>query len=117
VTEGLQINEEQNGNIRILRLQGSVDSRTSPSLDRELDALLLAQHKNVLLDFASVEDLSDEGLQVLVSKTKKFKAERGVLGVSNLNEDIVLAIRNKGLDKVLFLYRDEQGALKTMPRE
>ena len=45
---GLSISSEQNGDKRILRLEGSLDAQTYCSLESEIEALFEGQHRKVL---------------------------------------------------------------------
>jgi anti-anti-sigma factor len=110
----LCITVEQNGNKRILRLDGFLNAQTASSLKREIESLFAQQHRKVLLDFARIEDLTMDCLEMLFSETKKFKEGRGSLGLSNINNTLMEKIRKADFDHVLLIYRDEQAALKAM---
>lgn len=110
----LSITVEQNGNKRILRLDGRLDAQAASSLKREIESLFMQQHRKVLLDFARIEDLSSDCLEMLFLETKKFKEGRGSLGLSNINDTLMEKIKTAGFDHVLLIYRDEQTALKAM---
>jgi stage II sporulation protein AA (anti-sigma F factor antagonist) len=111
---GLSISEEQNGDKRILRLEGSLDAQTVSSLESEIEALFEAQHRKVLLDFTQVDGLSSDSLQMLFEKTKKFTGGRGNLGLSNISSELMQVIQSAGLDRLLLIYRNEQEALRAM---
>jgi anti-anti-sigma factor len=110
----LSILLEQNGDKRILRLKGNIDAQTILTLEIEIEALFEAHHKKVLLDFSQVESLSDEGLQMLLTKTKKFSHSQGNLGLSNINSQLKKIIQAANVDRFLLIYQDEQEALMAM---
>lgn len=110
----LSIRVEQNGNRRILRLDGRLDAETASSLEKEIESLFVKQHRKVLLDFARVEDLSRDCLEMLFSETKKFKEGRGRLGLSNINDALMEKIKKAGFDHVLLIFRDEKTALQAL---
>lgn len=111
---GLSISSEQNGDKRILRLEGSLDAQTYSSLENEIEALFAAKHRKVLLDFAKIDELSNDSLQMLFAKTKKFTGGRGNLGLSNISDKLMQVIQSAGLDRLLLIYRNEQEALSAM---
>jgi anti-anti-sigma factor len=110
----LSITVEQDGNKRILRLDGRLDAQAVSSLEKEIGSLFVKQHRKIILDFAQIEDLSSDCLEMLFSETKKFKEGRGNLGLTNINDALMEKIKKAGFDRVLFIYRDEQIALKAM---
>ena len=92
----LSIEAEQNGNKRILRLKGQLDTQTTSSLAKEIDKLFEGHHKKVIVDFSKIEDLSEDCMQTLLSQTKKFKKEKGVLALVNISNLLMEKIRNAG---------------------
>jgi anti-anti-sigma factor len=110
----LSIIEEQNGDKRILRLEGRLDAQTCFSLEQEINVLFANQHRKVLLDLTRVEELTRDGLQMLFLETKKFQEAKGILGLSNPPDDLIKDIEKAGFDRVLLIYRNEETALKAM---
>ncbi|MBS0603644.1 MAG: STAS domain-containing protein [Verrucomicrobia bacterium] len=111
---GLSIAIEQNGDKRILRLEGRVDAQTLTSLQKEIDSLFEKMHTKILLDFSKVVAVSDETLQFIYSETKKFKEVKGRLGLSSISSKVMNTIKNAGLEQLLLIYPNEQEALRAM---
>jgi len=55
----------------ILRLDGRLDTSTSPILEREILQLMKADQIHILVDFSGVDYLSSAGMRVLHSCMKK----------------------------------------------
>lgn len=111
---GLSISLEQNGDKRILRLKGMINTQTLPTLEKEIEELFSMHHHKVLLDLTNVDSFSVEGLRMLFAKTKRFSLAKGNLGLSNVSPHLMQAIQIAGFDRVLLIYRDEQEALSAM---
>lgn len=110
--KGLGISEEQNGEKRILRLSGSIDAQTQSSLKQEIDSLFEKMHLHLLLDFARVNNATEEALHFLLLETEKFKKASGVLGIYGISEGVMQIIKSADLNRHLFIYHTEQEALE-----
>jgi anti-anti-sigma factor len=111
---GLSIAMEQNGDKRILRLQGCVDAQTLSSLQQVLDLLFDKLHTKVLLDFNGIEEVSSESLQLLFSETKRFREAGGLLGMNNLSDALRKKVKTEGFEPLFLIFRDEKEALEAM---
>lgn len=111
---GLSIFLEQMGNKRILRLKGDLNGKTLPSLKEALNTLFKTHHRHLILDLAQMTQLSPEGVQMLVEKTREFIGGQGNLALIHIPKDVMKWIQMAGIDRFLLIYRDEQEALRTM---
>ena len=66
----------ENSAILTLHLAGSLDTATSPELERQLKTALLGPVKDIIFDLAHLKFLSSAGVQVF-SATRKTLQERG----------------------------------------
>jgi len=66
----------ENSAVLTLHLAGSLDTATSPELERQLKTALLGPVKDVIFDLAHLKFLSSAGVQVF-STTRKTLQERG----------------------------------------
>ena len=66
----------ENSAVLTLHLAGSLDTATSPDLERQLKTALLGPVKNIIFDLAHLRFLSSAGVQVF-SATRKTLQERG----------------------------------------
>jgi anti-anti-sigma factor len=111
---GLSIAIEQNGDKRILRLEGRIDAQTLPTLGQQIDADFEKMHLRILLDFTGVERVTGDALELLFKETKKFKEVKGALGLSGISDPVMQTIKNAGFDQLLLIYCDEREALIAM---
>src|SRR5687767_13034547 len=83
----------------IIKLDGRLDSASSPLLDSEIGKLVDKGYIRVLLDLSSVDFLTSAGMRVLHSATKKLKSKHGHFIIYSLQEEPEKVIRMAGFDK------------------
>jgi anti-anti-sigma factor len=79
----MEIGEERQGGVLILRPVGRIDNETSLSFQDRLLGVLNAGDV-ALVDFADVEFISSAGLAALMTAAKQAKAQNGHIGVAAL---------------------------------
>ena len=79
----MDINEELQGKIQVLRPAGRIDNDTSPAFQDRLLAAIDAGMA-ALVDFSSVEFISSAGLAALMTAAKQAKAKNGRIAVAAL---------------------------------
>ena len=109
---GLRIGLEEIEQRVILRLDGRLDAATAPILDRKLISLVEEHHVRLLLDFTHVDYLSSAGLRVLLSISKKAKAQKGFLVLFALQEGVLDIVKMAGFDKIFHISLNEKEALQ-----
>jgi anti-anti-sigma factor len=67
----MDVKEEQAETGTVLRVQGRLDSTTSPLLGERLTAILGAAKVGVLVDFSELEYISSAGFRVLLLAAKR----------------------------------------------
>ena len=98
----------------ILKLCGSIDALTSCSLEEEIESLLASDHRKILLDFADVDHISNEGACLLDEVTHKFKERSGQCALCNVSYSIGEFFKEIDVERVLFIYPSEQRARKAL---
>ena len=86
-----------NGTEVIFKLEGWLDTQTSPQLGIELDALS-DDADSLVLDMKRLEYISSAGLRQVVAAHKKMK---GALTVMNVSPEILDVFKMTGFDKKL----------------
>lgn len=86
----LNINVKSEGEKLTVKLEGRLDTTTSPELESELDKNLDGI-KELVFDFNDLEYLSSAGLRVLLNaqKTMNQQGEMKVTGVSDAVKEIL----------------------------
>ncbi|MCB1111869.1 MAG: STAS domain-containing protein [Chlamydiales bacterium] len=112
IQSAVDITEEQQGDVLILRVKGRLDAISSPGTEKKVfDCINNGQH-NLLLDFTEVDYLSSAGMRMLLSTTKKLKTLSGKLVVSNVNTNVMDVLKMSGFDHVLEISPNEEDALR-----
>jgi anti-sigma B factor antagonist len=85
---------EENG-IATVRLEGSLDGKTSPEV-RESLRPVLAAHSKLILDLSKVDYLSSAGLRLLLLLYRELSARKGKLALLGVSEDIRTVMSHTG---------------------
>lgn len=109
---GLKIEEEKKDNKTLVRIEGRLDTSSSPILEKKINNLMEEQKLHLVLDFAGVEYLSSAGMRVLLSATKKVKAKNGGLVIFAVIDEVLEIIKMAGFERILSICDDEEEALK-----
>lgn len=91
----MTIEKNTQGNTVELKLNGWLDTQTTPLLEAEVNALD-ADVTALTLDFADLEYISSAGLRQIVAAYKKMK---GALTLRHVSDEIMHVIGMTGLDK------------------
>ena len=82
----MNISKTKNGDELVLKIEGRLDTNTSPELEKELD--LMDGTEKVILDFENLEYLSSAGLRIILLIQKLTFANNGSLTIKNVNKTI-----------------------------
>lgn len=108
----IDIKEDKQGDILILRVRGRLDAISTPGAEKKIfDQINNGQHK-LLLDFKGVDYLSSAGMRMLLSTTKKLKTLNGKLVVCNVTTNVMDVLKMSGFDHVIELTATEEEALR-----
>lgn len=108
---GLNVLEQEVNGIKVLRLEGRIDAVSSAVLEKKLDENITHKKVRVALDFTKVDYLSSAGMRLLLSMTKKFKQQEGMLGLFAIHDDVMEIIKMAGFERILFIYPLEKEAI------
>jgi anti-anti-sigma factor len=85
---------------KTLCLDGRLDTMTAPQLEPELLGLI-AEQKNITLDFEKLVYVSSAGLRVLLAGEKLAKKEGGSMTLKNVSADIMEVFEMTGFVEIL----------------
>jgi anti-sigma B factor antagonist len=105
------IEQEDRGNIKLVRLHGSLDMYSFPHLEMQLNNLFHQGHYCVLLDCSQLDYIGSAGLGALIGFTKLARENQGDLKLLQVPDRIYKIIELLGFTKVLQVYSDEETAL------
>ncbi|HLT08006.1 MAG TPA: STAS domain-containing protein [Cyclobacteriaceae bacterium] len=94
-----------------LRLEGEVDASNSVELDLAIQQLMAEKIKKILIDGSSLEYISSAGLGVFMSYLEDFEDSGVKFAIYGLSSKVKNVFHILGLDQLLLIEDDEQGAL------
>jgi anti-sigma B factor antagonist len=103
---------EDNG-ILTVRLEGSLDGKTSPEAREQLQRFLAANSK-LILDLTNVEYLSSAGLRLLLVLYRELAAKKGKLALLGVSEDIRTVMSHTGFLSFFTLVASEFEAVRAV---
>ena len=109
----MNITTETIDGIQVVRLNGDLDTTSSPQAQEAIDTLLDSGASNLLVNLEHVGFVSSTGLRVLLSTAKRLRSVGGNLRISNLNETVNEVFEISGFIAILNVFADEQSALSS----
>ena len=94
-----EIDESNDGGVAVLGPKGSLNTRTSPTLEQRLGALLNAKSRLIVVDMKDVDYLSSSALRVLLMTTRRLKRVSGRLFLCGLREEVRKVFAISGFDR------------------
>lgn len=109
--EMIDIKEEKNQDVLVIRIKGRLDAMTSAEAERRVLNVIEHGDKKLLLDFLNVEYISSAGMRMLLTVAKKLKNLSGKLVLCSVNTRVMDVLKMSGFDHVIDLQNDELEAL------
>jgi len=81
------VDNQKTGAVTV-KLDGSLDTATSPELERHLAPVLADKPKDILFDLADLKFISSAGLRVFSAVRKQLKERGGQVAFANLQPQI-----------------------------
>jgi anti-sigma B factor antagonist/stage II sporulation protein AA (anti-sigma F factor antagonist) len=110
----INVTEEVEEGILVLRLKGRLDALALPILEKLLQERIDTGKNKILLDFGGIDYLSSAGMRLLLSVTKKLKQIGGKMVVCSIADNVMQIIRLAGFDHILTLHDIEATALRVL---
>ena len=107
----MQVKVRDEGDTKVIMLDGKLDTNTTPTAEGDINALLDAGAAKLLINFEHVSYISSSGLRLLLATAKRLKAQDGNLKVCSLNEMATEVFEVSGFSSILNVYTTEQDAL------
>ena len=106
----MQITEEKQKEIRVIALEGRLDSTTAPALEERVDEAILRGENQLILDFARLQYISSAGLRVIVKTVKELAPRNGRLVLCSMVDYIREVFEVAGFTSFLPIARDRDQA-------
>ena len=107
----MDITTRDEGDIKVVMLNGKLDTNTTPAAESEINALIDAGASKLLINFQQLSYISSSGLRLLLATAKRLKASGGDLQVCSLNEMATEVFEISGFSTILKVFPNEQAAL------
>lgn len=99
----MTITKNKDGSRLVVKLNGRLDTTTSPQLER---VLMLDDVSELIFDLTDLQYLASAGLRVMMSAQKKMNARKGSMVVKNANDTILEVFEMTGFSHVLTIEHD-----------
>ena len=107
----MEITMRDEGDTKIVMLNGKLDTNTTPAAEGEINTLLDAGVNKLLINFEQLSYISCSGLRLLLATAKRLKASGGDIKVCSLNEMATEVFELSGFSSIIKVFPSEQDAL------
>ena len=94
----MKIDKNVNGNELVIKLEGRLDTNTSPKLEEEIGEL--SEIDSLIFDFNDLEYISSAGLRIVLTCQKVMK-NKGSMVIKNVNDEIKEIFDMTGFTNIL----------------
>jgi anti-anti-sigma factor len=101
-------------NLQVIHPTGILDSTQTNQLRNEVNAVIDAGTKVILVDLKDVSFMDSSGLGVLVTALKTVRSAGGKLCVCSLNEQIKILFELTSMDRVFEIFTDQHEFLQAI---
>jgi anti-sigma B factor antagonist len=106
----MQMDSATSGGVMVVKLQGNLDTNSSPEVQDFLNGLIESGSDKLLVTLSSVDFVSSAGLRVLLATAKKVGIEK--LRISDLNPGVLEVFEMSGFSTILSVFPTEAEALQ-----
>ena len=107
----MEITTQDVNDVKVVRIEGELDTGSSPEAQKQLDQMRAQGAKKILLDMAKLDFISSAGLRVLLATAQELKQNGGDLRVCSLNESVKEVFDLSGFSTLLMVLDNEDKAL------
>ena len=100
------------GEVKVLRIEGKLDTKTSPDAQAMLTDLIEKGATKIVVNFEKLVYISSAGLRVLLAAAKQIKGNSGELRVCGLNDVVQEVFEISGFNTILAVTRTEPEAIE-----
>ena len=107
----MEISSEFLNEVKVVRLEGNLDTNTSSSAQEFLNSAIDQGAAKIVVNFEKVDFVSSAGLRVLLATAKRLGGSGGSLRVCGLNETVSEVFEISGFSTILSVFPTESEAL------
>ena len=100
----MQVTEQVQDGVRILRPEGRLDTNTAPGFEKHLIETLESEAIPLVLDFSALDYISSAGLRVVLMASKRMKARNRKMALCALNRNVREVFDISGFLQILQVY-------------
>jgi anti-sigma B factor antagonist len=97
----MDIIEKRLNEIIIFKLNGNLNSNTSPELEDKIFEAIKNESKNMILDFEDLDYISSAGLRVIMKAAKNLKQSEGMIVLCSMQDYVKEVFEIAGFDAYL----------------
>ena len=97
----MDIIEKRLNEIVIFKLNGNLNSNTSPALEDKIFEAIKNESKNMILDFEDLDYISSAGLRVIMKTAKNLKQSEGMIVLCSMQDYVKEVFEIAGFDAYL----------------
>ena len=97
----MEIIEKRLNEIIIFKLNGNLNSNTSPELEDKIFEAIKNESKNMILDFVDLDYISSAGLRVIMKTAKNLKQSEGMIVLCSMQDYVKEVFEIAGFDAYL----------------
>ncbi len=99
------------GEVKIVRIEGKLDTQTSPDAEAQLIRLIDAGARKVVVNLERLAYISSAGLRILLAAAKQLQGSGGELRVCSLSDLVREIFEISGFDSILSVSSSQAEAL------
>lgn len=107
----MQFTATSSEGVTVIRIEGNLDTQTSPAAQEELERIVEDGARKLLIDFADLAYISSAGLRVLLATAKKLTTEQGEMRMCNMNEVVKEVFEVSGFSTIFKVFPTDAEAL------
>lgn len=108
------VEREKRSAVGILRVEGTVDAATSPTLETHAEAIVASGVRHLVVVLQQVVYMSSTGWGLLMGLVKQLRARNGSLVIVGMNPDVKRVYDLLGIKPLIKHYGSEQEALQLL---
>jgi len=108
----VEIAVSESGEVKILRIDGKLDTRTAPDAQALLTEIIEEGATKIVVNFEKLVYISSAGLRVLLAAAKQLRQNSGELRVCGLNEVVQEVFEISGFNTILAITKSELEAIE-----
>lgn len=110
----MEITKRKEKNVAIVAVSGRIDAITAPDFEKNLDELIAAGERAILIDLTALGYISSAGLRSILSSAKKLKALSGEILFTGLQGPVEEVFQISGFKSIFKIFLSEAEALGSM---